>query len=83
MVSLCWRERIDPLVAGVSVSGTSIFASNSDAGALIIEAAMRWPAISGNFPDSIATYATSTPPATFAIPPTITAVSSDFVSLAK
>ena len=57
-----------------------ILAITKAAGALIIEAANKWPAIPGILP-SMLTYIAITPPATVEKPPTITAISSDFVNL--
>ena len=68
-------------VSGTSVSGTMILERIKPAGAFITLAASRWLAIPGNQPESIPTYAASTPPATVAKPPTITVLISLLVIL--
>ena len=69
---------IFPCVFEVLVSGYIIFAITSAAGADITDAASKCPAMPGIFVSHF-TYIASTPPATVANPPTITAMSSDFV----
>ena len=74
-------DKFISLDAVLSVSGYIIFATTSAAGALIIDAAIRCPAIPGIF-SSIPTYIAITPPATVANPPVIIAINSEFVILA-
>ena len=71
---------ISPKVSDVSVSGYIILAITNAAGALMMEAANKWPAIPGISPN-ILTYIAMTPPATVANPLTIIAINSDFVIL--
>ena len=68
-----------PRVSGSSVSGISILLTTIPAGAAMMLAARRCPAIPGNTPTRIATYAASAPPATVANPPVMTVLSSDIV----
>jgi hypothetical protein len=67
------------MVFACSVSGISSFAITSAAGADMTDAAIRWPAMSGKNGFSMPTKAAITPPATVAMPPTITQCNSERV----
>ena len=70
---------ISPRVSGSPRSGTMTLAMMNAAGADSTDADIKCAAMFGKYPTSIRMYAPRTPPAVFANPPTIMAMSSDRV----